>query len=71
MCLEGFNEGFELSDDCLTRITGWNIVNAAHQDQVEWTRDLVLVLKNETGMAVVNAATLKIPNKASLKQTRK
>lgn len=55
---ERLNEGFELSDDRPTRIAGGNVVDAAHKDQVERTRDLVLILEDKAGVAVVNSATL-------------
>ena len=61
---ERLNKGFELSDDRSTRIAGRNVVDAAHQDQVERTRDLVLVLEDKAGVTVVNATTLKASNKS-------
>ena len=61
---ERLNKGFELSDDRSTRIAGRTVVDAAHQDQVERTRDLVLVLEDKAGVTVVNATTLKASNKS-------
>ncbi len=59
MFSERSNEGFKLSDDRPTRIAGGNVVDATHQDQVERTRDLGLILEDEAGVTVVNSSTLK------------
>jgi hypothetical protein len=34
---DGRHEGFELENDALGRIRGWNVVDAANKDQVQGT----------------------------------
>ena len=51
---ERFQEGLVLKDDLLGAVDGGNVVDAAHQDQVQRARDRILELVDEARVAVMD-----------------
>ena len=51
---EGLQEGLVLKDDLLGVVDGGNVVDAAHQDQVQRARDRILELADEARVVVMD-----------------
>ena len=54
---EGLQEGLVLKDDLLGAVDGGNVVDAAHQDQVQRARDRILELVDEARVAVMDLSS--------------